>query len=329
MIKISTPKITGDDILAVQKVLEETQLSGRSPVCAQLENDFAKYVGAEYAIAVNSGTSALSLAMKAMGIGPGDEVIVPDFAFIAVPNAVSHTGAKPVLVDCDPDTFNIDPKKIRITFKTKAIIAVHTYGHPCDMVELSKFGVPVIEDACEALGAEYGGLKVGGISQIGCFSFFGNKTITAGEGGMVVTSDPNLAKEVRLLKDQYRTGQYVHEKIGYGMSLGAMQCALIQSQLKRVDEILEHARYMASRYNVLGIRPTIRPHVKHSWWMYAVKRDIQLDFLEYRSGFPPIHSQRPYLQAGDFPVSRSLSLTLLPLTCTEEEQDSIINAIIH
>lgn len=328
MIKISTPQLTADDILAVKDILYDTQLSGRSPICAELERDFAKYIGSEYAIAVNSGTSALFLTMKAMGIGPGDEVIVPTFAFIAVPNAVTHTGATPVFVDCEPDTFNIDPKKIRVNLKTKAIIAVHTYGHPCDMVALSGFGVPVIEDACEAIGAEYAGLKVGGISQVGCFSFFANKTITAGEGGMVVTSDPNLAKEIRLLKDQYRTGQYLHEKIGYGMSLGAMQCALVKSQLSRIDRILDHARYMATRYAVLGIQPTVKPYAKHSWWMYAVKGTHQFDFVEFRGGFPPCHTQKPYLQSGKFPVANSLNLTLLPLTCTEEEQDQIINAIL-
>lgn len=330
MIKISTPHITDEDIIAVKDALYDTQLSGRSPICGELEQAFAKYIGVKHAIAVNSGTSALFLTMKAMGIGPGDEVIVPDFAFIAVPNAVVHTGATPVLVDCEPDTYNIDPKKIVITPKTKAIIAVHTYGHPCDLGKLREFGVPVIEDACEAIGAEYLGKKVGSLGVAGCFSFFANKTITAGEGGMVVTNDDDLAREVRLLKDQYRTGQYLHEKVGYGMSLGAMQCALILSQLNRIDDILAHAKHMAQRYSILGMKPTVKSYAKHSWWMYAIKGSYRFEFLEHRGGFPPVHTQTPYKHLpGSFPVSESLCLTLLPLTCNEQEQDMVINAILR
>jgi perosamine synthetase len=327
MIKISEPQITPEDIRAVIKALNYRQISGRSPICKEFEENFARYIGTKYAVAVNSGTSALMLSLVALGIKEGDEVIVPNFAYIAVPNAVRHVGAIPVLVDCEPDTYNIDAGKIVITSRTRAIIAVHTYGHPCDMDALSKFGVPVIEDAAEAIGAEYNTRRCGSIGIVGCFSLWANKVITAGEGGVITTNDKALYDELQLLKDAYRTGQYIHEKVGYSMALNAMGCALANSQLKRIGEMLERRAKIAKRYEVLDT-VTVKPYARHSWWMYTIGGTFKSDSFESRPGFPPISKQPPYRQDGDFAVSEGLELTCLPMTCTEQEQDRIIEEVL-
>jgi perosamine synthetase len=283
----------------------------------------------------------LFLALKALGIGEGDEVIVPAYGFIAIPNAVRHVGATPVFVDAQQDTLNIDPKKIVITEKTRAIIAVHTYGMPCDMDEIMAFGVPVIEDAAEAHGALYKGRIVGSIGDIGCFSFFANKTITTGEGGMVVTNNPKTAKEVRLLKDQYRgETAYIHEEVGYGMSLGAMQCALGLSQLSRIDEFLEKKRALANRYNNELLPSIIKPNegeMKHSYWMYPIfcrpglVERLASHGIETRSGFYPLNLQKPYLGSGTFPVTETIypQEVCLPmnLSMTDAQQTMIIKQI--
>ncbi|MBP7119003.1 DegT/DnrJ/EryC1/StrS family aminotransferase [Candidatus Woesebacteria bacterium] len=345
MIRIAEPCITEQDILTVMTCLKDNQLSGRSPVCKDFEDDFAKKFNVKHAVAVNSGTSALFLAMKALGIGEGDEVIVPAFGFIAIPNAVRHVGATPVFVDVDPNTFNIDPQKIVITEKTKAIIAVHTYGQPCDMDKLMHLGVPVIEDAAEAHGAKYKDRMCGSIGDIGCFSFFANKTITTGEGGMVVTNNPILAKEIRLLKDQYRGDvQFKHDKVGYGMSLGAMQCALGISQLDSLDDLVERKIKMAKLYTreLKGISqltlPTDRSHGGvHSYWMYALKATGELKEhlesvgIEVRPGFFPLNLQPAYSDGSQFPVSEELysQIVCLPmnLKMTEQDQWFVINKV--
>lgn len=342
MIKIAEPNVNDQDIESVIKALQETQLSGRSPICKQFEDEYAKKFNVKHAIAVNSGTSALFLSMKAMGIGEGDEVIVPSYAFMAVPNAVVHTGAKPIFVDSDIASYNIDPFKVKnaITSKTKAIIAVHTYGYPCNMDTLLSYGIPVIEDAAEAHGALYKGKIVGSIGKVGCFSFFANKTITTGEGGMVTTNDDILAEEIRKLKDQYNGPvRYKHDKIGYGMSLGALQCALGLSQLKRLDELVQTKIEIANRYNAalkdLVLTPYPVGDIKHSYWMYNIKAPIELynylaRFIEVRPSFYPLHWQEPYKQDG-FPMTEWLYKVsfCLPMstTMTLDEQNYVIKKI--
>lgn len=347
MIKIAEPCITEKDMLSVVTCLKENQLSGRSKVCTEFEDEFARQFHTKHAIAVNSGTSALFLAMKALGIGEGDEVIVPAFGFIAIPNAVKHVGATPIFVDVEEDTFNINPLRVSeaITSKTKAIIAVHTYGQPCDMDKLMHLGVPVIEDAAEAHGAKYKDRTCGSIGDISCFSFFANKTITTGEGGMVTTNNTLLAKEIRLLKDQYNGDiRYKHDKVGYGMSLGAMQCALGLSQLSQLSDFVGRKRRMAEIYtrelkDIVQVQlPYDRSHGgKHSYWMYAIKATGELKEhlesvgIEVRPGFFPLNLQPVYSDGSKFPVAEELyeKIVCLPMNLRMSEQDQyfVINKI--
>lgn len=345
MIKIAEPFISEKDINSVVQSLNRNELSGRSPVCKEFEEKFASKFNVRHAVAVNSGTSALFIALKTLGIGEGDEVIVPAFGFIAIPNAVRHVGAKPVFVDVEQDTFNIDPNKIAITQKTKAIIAVHTYGQPCDMDKIMSFGVPVIEDAAEAHGARYKSRICGSIGDIGCFSFFANKTITTGEGGMLVTNNQIYANEARLLKDQYNGSiRYKHDKIGYGMSLGALQCALGTSQLSQLDEFVDKKVKMAELYirELADIQEIVLPHDRshggqHSYWMFAIKASENLKGhleevgVEVRPGFFPLNFQPSYSDGSRFPVAEELyeKIICLPmnLKMTESDQMFVINRI--
>lgn len=329
------------DIDSVVQSLVDNQISGRSPVCKEFEEAFSSKFGVQNSIAVNSGTSALFLALKALGIGEGDEVIVPAFGFIAIANAVKHTGATPVFVDVEYDTFNIDPLLIIPTPKTKAIIAVHTYGLPCDMDKLMAFGIPVIEDAAEAHGAIYKGKMVGSIGDIGCFSFFANKTITTGEGGMVMTNNPVYAKEIRLLKDQYNGNiKFKHDGIGYGMSLGALQCALGKSQLSRLDNLVKRKRTLAKKYTSSLLEYVDVPLEKngfHSFWMYAIKTKkglaefLEAHGIETRRGFFPLNFQPSYSDGSRFPVAEELyeKITCLPMSLgmSEEEQNYVIELV--
>ena len=343
MIRIAEPRISSKDIDSVVQTLLNNELSGRSPICKEFEDAFANKFRVRHAIAVNSGTSALFLALKALGVGEGDEVIVPAFGFIAIPNAVKHVGATPIFVDVDLDTFNIDPNKIIPNKNTKAIIAVHTYGQPCDMDKIMSFGVPVIEDAAEAHGAKYKDRICGSIGDIGCFSFFANKTMTTGEGGMVVTNNSVYAKEIRLMKDQYNGNiRYKHDKIGYGMSLGAMQCALGLSQLSQLEEFVTRKIKMAKRYenalrDVLTV-PLDRSHGgRHSYWMYAIKsvpglkEHLEKVGIEVRPGFFPLNFQPPYSDGTNYPVAEHLyqNILCLPmnLNMTDEEQEFVIKEI--
>ena len=317
MKKILEPIITESDIKAVIKCLKETQLSGRSPICGEFEKAFAERVNVKHAIAVNSGTSALFLSLKVLGIGQNDEVIVPDFAYIAVANAVSHTGATPIFVDVEENTFNIDPTLIKITSKTKAIIAVHTYGLPCKIDELKKFGIPVIEDFAEALGAIYKKQPVGGLTEIGCCSFFANKIITTGEGGMITTNYDGIADKIRKLKDQWRGDvPYYHEGIGYGLSLNAMSCALGLSQLKNLDEVLKRKKKIAEEYIKSDFVPQEESKdCKSSWWLFASRSGkFKSEVFETRPAFMPFHLQPCYKQTGPFSNSEKIynNVTCLP-----------------
>lgn len=301
MIPNSQPLIREQDIQAVVRTLKSGNLSGRTVTAELLEQVFAEMFHVKHAIAVNSGTSALFLTLKAMGIGKGDEVIVPDYAFIAVANAVTHVGAKPVLAEVEDD-YNISVRTIKplISAKTKAIIAVHTYGKPCDMAELLDLDIPIIEDCAEAHGAKIQKKSVGSFGIAGCFSFFVNKTITCGEGGMVTTNDDDLAQEIRLLKDQYRSEErFRHDGVGYGLSLSAMQCAFLLSQLYDLEGLVYHKRAIAFYYHkklskLLEI-PEEDKETVHSYWAYPVKMHMpHTDVFETRPGFFPIHLQKPY-----------------------------------
>jgi perosamine synthetase len=248
-IPLSAPDITEAEIEAVVSVLRTPRLS-IGPRMVDFEQSVAEFIGVPHAVAVSSGTAALHLCLRVLGIGEGDEVILPSFTFIAAGNVILYERAKPVFVDIDPVTLNLNPEKLEqsITPKTRAIIVVHTFGHPADLAPIldiaQKHGVRVIEDACEALGAEYRGQKVGGIGDMGVFGFYPNKPITTGEGGMVVTRDPDWAETMRALRNQGRG-----TLLGYNYRLSEINCALGHAQMKRLPGILDRREAVAERYS--------------------------------------------------------------------------------
>lgn len=240
---------------AVAKVIASGRISALSnDIVEEFEKDFATYTGTKHAVAVNSGTAALHVALAALGVGPGDEVIVPPYTFIATASAVIQQNAVPVFADIDSATLNIDPAQVerKITKRVKAIIPVHLFGLPAAMKELNrigrKHGVPIIEDACQAHGATYGGKKVGSIGDMGCFSLQESKNITAGEGGVITTDSDKLAKQCRIIRHIGMAAKYQYVTLGYNYRLTAMGAAFAKAQLGRIDEFNAHRRGMADIY---------------------------------------------------------------------------------
>lgn len=345
-IPLSAPDITEQDIEAVTGVLRTSSLS-LGPKVREFERAIAHYVSAADVIAVNSGTSGLHLCIRALGISEGDEVIVPSFAFIAVANAVRYERATPVFVDVDAQTLNLDPSLLEqaITARTRAIIVVHTFGCPAELSSILQIarrrGLFVIEDACEAIGAEYEGQRVGGSGDVGVFAFYPNKQITTGEGGAVVTNNPEIACKVRKLRNQGRDESQAwlqHTELGYNYRISDINCALGIEQMNRIDSILDRRESIARRYGqILSCNPDLNlpslalPHRKISWFVYVVRlsnrfnqghRDWIVDEMRSRGialgrYFAPIHLQPVYqssiyrkavLPVTEFQASRSLAL---------------------
>ena len=285
-IPLSAPDIDEDDIAAVVRVLRTSRLS-LGPVLGEFERSFAEYAGASHAVGVSSGTAGLHLALLALGIGAGDEVIVPSFTFIAAANAIRYVGAVPVFVDIDPVTLNMDPECVEraITSRTRALMVVHTFGRPADVSALLEIAgrhqLKVIEDACEAIGAKYRGRRVGRFGDAGVFAFYPNKQMTTGEGGMVVTSDPEIAASLRSLRNQGRrpTDDWLeHSELGYNYRISEMNCALGLTQLRRIDGMLERRRAVAEEYDSRLRRcpglilPVLTvPQRLVSWFVYVVR----------------------------------------------------------
>jgi perosamine synthetase len=285
-IPLSAPDITEADISAVTAVLRTSRLS-LGPRMEEFEKSLAHYVGAAHAVAVNSGTSALHLCIRALGISEGDEVIVPSFAFIAVANVLRYERAVPVFVDIDPQTLNLDPARIEeaITPRTRAIIVVHTFGSPAALDEIQEIAhrhkLIVIEDACEALGAQFDGRNVGSFGDAAVFGFYPNKQITTGEGGMLVTNDSNLAAFARKLRNQGRgeSGEWLqHEELGYNYRISELNCALGAAQFQRLETILEWREAIAREYHRrlqnqpdLELPPIELPRRRISWFVYIVR----------------------------------------------------------
>jgi len=289
MIPVNAPIITEESKALVAKALEEGWISSAGPYVEKFEAEFAKYLGVKHAISVNTGTAALHIALLATGIGQGDEVIVPAFTMAASWMAVMYTGAKPIFVDVEPDIYTLDPKLIEavITPKTKAIMPVHIYGHPADMdpiMEIAKkHKLIVIEDAAEAHGATYKGKLVGAIGDINAFSFYANKIITTGEGGMVTTNNDDMADIARRMKDlsHSKAKRFIHDALGYNYRLTSMQAALGSGQLLHIEEFLTTKRRMAELYkkgllDIPGLSlPITRDWATHVYWMYAILIDEQ------------------------------------------------------
>ena len=334
---LSRPEVRHEDIEAVLEVLRSPHLA-LGPKLSAFEKAFAEYIGAKHAIAVNSGTSGLHLAVKAVGIGEGDEVITTPFSFVASANCMLYERAVPRFVDIDPVTLNMDASQVEraITNRTRGILPVHIFGLPCDMDEICRIarerGLAVIEDACEALGATYKGKKVGTFGAASVFAFYPNKQMTTGEGGVLVTDDDRIAELARSMRNQGRgpDGTWLtHVRLGYNYRLDEMSAALGLSQLSRIDSTLQRRTKVAGWYGqalskVSGVKTL--PGVDwatRSWFVYVVilERGIdrdetirQLETLgvQARAYFPPIHLQPLYgdlfgYESGAFPVCEDIS----------------------
>ena len=284
MIPVNEPVISEQSKKNLKKAVDTGWLSSSGPFVKEFEEQFARYLGVKHAITVSSGTAALHTALLAAGIGKGDEVIVPAFTMGATWMAVMYTGAKPVFVDCELETYNIDPSLIekKITKRTRAIIPVHIYGHAADMDAINKIArkhkLLVIEDAAEALGGEYKEKKCGTLSDIACFSFYANKIVTAGEGGMIVTNNPKFAREAAKYKDLYHSEKkrFIHEKLGYNFRMTNLQAAVGLGELKNITTYLKKKQTMAELYEkglrgIMGITlPQTKTYVKNTFWMYGI-----------------------------------------------------------
>jgi len=343
----------------IEEVLRDVLESGvfvLGEQVAAFEGEFASYCGAEYGIGVNSGTSALHLAMLAAGIDAEDEVITVPFTFVATVAAILYTGARPVFVDIEPKSFTIDVNQIEaaITWRTKAILPVHLYGQPVDMDPLQevarRHGLIVVEDAAQAHGAEYKGRRVGAIGDLGCFSFYPGKNLGAyGEGGIVVTNDAGYAQTIRMLRDWGQDRKYHHVLKGYNYRMDAFQGAILRVKLHRLDEWTKARRALAGRYDSLleGSRvrtPPSSPPGGHVYHVYTVRVDDRdgvqraLSARGVHTGihYPiPVHLQPAYAdlgyKAGDFPAAESaarevMSLPLYP-ELTLEQQDAVVSAL--
>jgi perosamine synthetase len=326
------PDLSGNEKRYVNECLESTWISSKGRFVGQFEEAFASYLGAGHAASVSNGTVALHVSLVALGIGPGDEVIVPTLTYIASVNAITYVGATPVFVDSLSKTWQMDPAAVEaaVTAKTRAILCVHLYGHPCEMDALlataREHDLLVIEDCAEAIGSRYRGRHVGTFGDIATFSFFGNKTITTGEGGMVVTDNAELHRRVSILKDQGNAPDraYWHDTIGYNYRMTNIQAAIGVAQLESVDRRLEQKKQIAAWYqeDLASAGMSLQgaqAHVEHSYWMccallpegqsYPPVRDAMAELgIETRPVFHPVHTM-PMYGAGsqDFPVAERLS----------------------
>lgn len=341
---------------AVINVLESTQFVLGSEVAA-LEQEFADYCNTDYGIAVNTGTSALHLALLAAGVGPGDEVITVPFTFVATVAAIGYTGATPVFVDIDPVSYTIDVTQIEnaITERTKAILPVHLYGQPADMdpiMEIAqRYGLVVIEDAAQAHRAEYKGRRVGSIGDIGCFSFYPGKNLGAyGEGGMVVTSRPEYHQTICMLRDWGQERRYHHVLKGYNYRMDGIQGAILRVKLRYLDQWTEARRAHAAQYDALLKESTIKtpvvmPYSYHVYHVYAVKvsdratlqQKLSEQGIQTGIHYPiPVHLQPAYAdlgyKVGDFPYSELAAQEVLSLPMYAElapEQIEVVSQAVN
>ena len=258
-IPVAEPDIGKEELENITEAVKSGWISSKGKFILELEEKFSKFIGTKFGVSTSNGTTALHLALEALDIKAGDEVILPTLTFIACANMVKFVGAKPVFVDSHPDYWCIDPKKIeeKLTDKTKAIMPVHLYGHPCDMDPIEriakKHNLFIIEDCAEAHGAEYRGRKVGSMGTISCFSFYGNKIITTGEGGICLTDDEVLAEKMRIIRDHGMSLQkrYWHEVIGFNYRMTNLQAAIGVAQLGKIDYFINKKRETARMYNQL------------------------------------------------------------------------------
>ena len=341
MINVCEPVLDGNETKYVLDCFQNNWISSNGPYNLRFEESLAGYIGVKHALSCSSGTAALHLALVALGIGPGDEVIIPDFTLIVSANTVIQTGATPVLVEVDARTWCIDPGKIeeKISPHTRAIMVVHMYGHPCDMPVIMKIarkhGLKVIEDCAESHGAEIDGKKTGSFGDLSCFSFYGNKIITSGEGGMVLCDDDEIAARVALLRNQgFQSPRFVHNVMGFNYRLTNVQAAIGLAQMEKVEEKVARKRWISQNYsellagNIHLILPYEAAGAKNVYWMYGIvlngstmgKEKVMESLLkrgvETRAFFCPMHLQPVFRETKgkiphpsfeqEYPISENL-----------------------
>jgi perosamine synthetase len=354
MIPIAEPVLGEEELQNIIDAVKSSWISSMGRFISEFENGFAEYCRVKYGVAVSNGTAALHLALKALGIERGDEVIIPALTFVATANTVTYCNAKPVFVDSHPDYWCIDPEKIeeRINKNTRAIMPVHIYGHPCDMdaiVDIAEdYDLYVIEDAAEAHGAEYKGRKTGSRGNVGCFSFYGNKIITTGEGGMCVTSDEELAEKLRLLRDHAMSEEkiYRHDMVGFNYRMTNLQAAIGVAQIKKLEGFIEKKRKIAEEYKeglkelqedgLVKLHPEM-PWAKCVYWMYSllledrdkVMKELAESGIDTRPFFYPMHFLPPYKSNEAFVVAEKLSKMGINLPSSAALKKSDINRIVQ
>jgi perosamine synthetase len=359
-LQVSRPIFDGNEAQYLLECIESGWVSGNGRFVPLFEDSYARYCGVGHGVAVSSGTAALHLALLALGVGPGDEVILPTLTYVATANAVVYCGATPVFADCDPQTWTIDPESLEplITARTRGLIVVHLFGHPANMDPIleiaTRRGLFVLEDAAQAHGAEYKRRRVGGLGDAAIFSFFGNKIITTGEGGMVVTRNPEIADRVRLLRGQGMDPcrRYWFPVIGYNYRMTNLQAAVGLAQLERIEQRLTVREQVAHWYDQ-RLKPLedflLRPHTEQ-WarrvhWLYTIllRETVEIDRddvaaalweqgIETRPVFWPIHLLPPYTPAvRSLPVSESIARRGLSLPThpwvTQDDVDRVANAL--
>jgi dTDP-4-amino-4,6-dideoxygalactose transaminase len=322
------------------------------PDVVQFEKDFAKYCGAEHCVAFNSGTSALHVAMLLLNVGPGDEVITTPYTFVATSWAISYVGARPVFVDIDPTTFNLDPATVEkaITSRTKAVMPVHLYGQPFDIDPLReicrKHRLPLVEDAAQAVGAKYKGKVVGTFGEISCFSFYPGKNLgTIGEGGALVTNNADFAKRARSLREHGSTVRYYHDEVGFNYRMEGIQGAVLGVKLKYLDGWIRERRRVAKRYTELlsgtPLQLPAEPAFAESVWnLYVVrhprrdelKKHLEANGISSALHYPlPLHLQKCYAhlgyKAGGFPHSEKAGNECLSLPIFPELTDAQVQRV--
>ena len=363
MIPVNEPLLNGREKELLIRCIESGWISSDGPFINEFENKFTSYIGVEHGIAVCNGTAALETALFAAGIGRGDEVIMPSFTIISCALAAIRLGAVPVLVDAEPETWNIDVSQIeaRITPRTRAIMPVHIYGHPVDMdpvLEIAtKYNLLVIEDAAEVHGAEYKGRKCGSLGNISAFSFYANKIITTGEGGMVLTSNPQMAERARSYRNLcFRPGRrFFHTELGHNYRMTNLQAAIGVAQMERIEEFIQIKRRMGRYYQerlsgVDGIRCQIeKPWAKSVYWMFGIELDESLGMsadqmmlalkqkgIGTRPFFLGLHEQPALHHLGlfqkeQYPVTERIARQglYLPsgLTLNEKQIDEVVSAV--
>jgi perosamine synthetase len=334
MIPVFAPWLSENVRRYVLDCVDSGWISSLGRYVERFERDFAAFCEARHAVATSNGTTALHLCLVTLGIGPDDEVLVPDLTFVSTANVVRYTGATPVLVDTDPQTWGMDPvdARAKLTSRTRAIIPVHLYGHPVDMDPLlamaAAHGLDIVEDAAEAHGARYRGRRVGALGRIGAFSFYGNKIITTGEGGMVVTNEPALAERAAFLRDHAMDPRrrYYHPEIGFNYRMTNIQAAIGCAQIEQVDAILSRRKGIAAAYEaglagIAGLTgPPAEPWAENVYWMYsvlvepafgldrdAVREGLRERGIDSRPFFVPLHELPPYRLDTHFPVTTALA----------------------